>query len=431
MKLTSCFKKNAKGTTLKNGLLFILYSMINNGVGFLIVIIISRYIPPVDYGKLNLFTTFITILGIVISLGTISYPNIDFFRVSKRVTARSFSAVFTIIIMMTSLLLSLFIIFKNPIIHICGLNFLLLLSALFVCFIQQISNEALNIFRLEEKVGIYGVFSVGNGVLSCILTFILVIHFQMGWMGRIYSLIIVAFLLFIVSIIMIIRKKYLCFNWTFLRKSLFRRILTYGVPLVPHSLSWWLKQGADRFIINFYHGSAAVGLYSFGFNFANILVMIAEAFNASYSVTIYKELTQSENNICSLLKRNYYIIAIYFLISLSVIVMCHIGVPVFFPKYVDSLYYIYPLCWSAFFQSIYYVFVNFIFFKKKTKLLMMITLSISLTQVCLSLGLTKYSPIIAAYLLLFTNLIISIAVIYYVNRLYELPWKKAYNMMFK
>ena len=47
---------------LKGGL-FSLFSFFNQGVGFLLLIILAKYIVPAEYGTLSLFNTIVTFLG--------------------------------------------------------------------------------------------------------------------------------------------------------------------------------------------------------------------------------------------------------------------------------------------------------------------------------------------------------------------------------
>ena len=50
--------------TFRNGSLFTLFSFLNQGIGFFIMLIMGRYVLPESYGKLSLFTTIIQLLSI-------------------------------------------------------------------------------------------------------------------------------------------------------------------------------------------------------------------------------------------------------------------------------------------------------------------------------------------------------------------------------
>lgn len=48
----------------------------------------------------------------------------------------------------------------------------------------------------------------------------------------------------------------------------------WGIPLIPHLATSWIKQGGDRYIINYYYTLAEVGIFSFALNLSNIIDMI-------------------------------------------------------------------------------------------------------------------------------------------------------------
>ena len=66
--------------------------------------------------------------------------------------------------------------------------------------------------------------------------------------------------------------------------------MSWGIPLIPHLATTWLRQGCDRYIINYHYELAEVGLFSFALNMANIIEMMGGSFNANNYVNIYKTL---------------------------------------------------------------------------------------------------------------------------------------------
>jgi O-antigen/teichoic acid export membrane protein len=54
-----------------------------------------------------------------------------------------------------------------------------------------------------------------------------------------------------------------------------RQHLAYGLPLVPGSLSAWVVNSSDRYLIAFFLGAAAVGYYSPGYNLGILIGMVS------------------------------------------------------------------------------------------------------------------------------------------------------------
>ena len=80
-------------TLFRNGTLFAFFSFLNSGIGFLLLLVLASFIPPSEYGELNLFNTFVTLLSIFISLNATGIIAVDFFSAEKTQLRRMLSTV--------------------------------------------------------------------------------------------------------------------------------------------------------------------------------------------------------------------------------------------------------------------------------------------------------------------------------------------------
>ncbi len=408
-----------RNKSFRNGIFFSLFSFLNSGISFLIMMLMAHYVQPESYGQLSLFTTMISLLSIVICLNTNGIIGVYFFTSSKEVVQR-----FLNVTLITSLLVYLFLLtsmllLKSQFEDWTGLDIAFQFCAVSVCLLQVISSALLNFWRLEERVGKYGIFSLLMVVSNLVLTILFVALMNLDWQGRVYAQVLTCVLFAIASFIVLGKKGYL--KWVLPLKADFVEGYKFGIPLIPHSTSFWLRQGLDRYIINSFFVQSAVGLFSFAYNFANIIQIIGNAFNASYSVNIYKTLATADLDSVKRLQRNCrYLVGIYFAITLSICLFASLLIPFAFPKYNDCITYLFPLCGGAMFQCFYLVYVNILFFYKKTKKLMYITFTCSLLHSLLSFLLTKYGVIYTAYISLFSNMLIFIGVYGYSRRILQL-----------
>lgn len=83
-------KKIQNNRALFNGALFSMFSFINRGISFLLLLILASYITPHEYGFLNLYQTVIMVLGYFIALSTQGYSSIVFLRRAKTEFLRHF-----------------------------------------------------------------------------------------------------------------------------------------------------------------------------------------------------------------------------------------------------------------------------------------------------------------------------------------------------
>lgn len=62
--------------------------------------------------------------------------------------------------------------------------------------------------------------------------------------------------------------------WQFFSKSSYTKLLAFSLPLVPSSISWWIMNVSDRFIIINYLSEASNGIYAMAYKFPSLLMII-------------------------------------------------------------------------------------------------------------------------------------------------------------
>jgi len=380
--------------------------------------LMARYVQPESYGQLSLFTTMISLLSIFICLNTNGMIGVNFFTSSKEVIQRFLNVTLITSLLVYLLSLTGMLLLKSQFEAWTGLDAAFQFCAISICLLQLFSTVLLDIWRLEEKVGRYGVFSMLMVISNLVFTILFVALMKLDWQGRVYAQMLTCVGFSVIAFILLIKKGYL--KRILPLKKDFVEGYKFGIPLIPHSTSFWLRQGLDRYIINSFFVQSAVGFFSFAYNFANIIQIIGFAFNASYSVNIYKTLATANADSMRILRRNCrYLVGVYFLLTLTVCLSASMLIPLAFPKYNDCIVYLLPLCGGAMFQCFYLVYVNILFFYKKTKTLMYITFGCSVLHCVLSFFLTRYGMIYTSYISLISNMLIFVGVYRYVRRVLQ------------
>lgn len=406
--------------TVQNGALFSLFSFLNAGISFVLLIIIAGFISPEGYGKINLFSTTVQIFTYFICLNTSGIISVVFFRKDVTEFKRTINTVLVLTIGCFLFLTLLLLLINERLEKAIGLDFYFQWIALWICLFQTLAQLNLNIFRIEEKVKQYGIYSVSSAVLNFVLTVLLVVTFKYDWQGRIYAQIICCMLLFLFSVVFLTKNKYI----TLLKpnKESFKEALGFGCPLIPHNATPWLRQGLDRYFINVFHNTAQVGLFSLAMNFATIILMVGDAFNQTNSVYIYKNLAnEDQDNVRNKLKKQTMLLSIFFAaITVIIIAGAYVFVPLIFPKYEGAVKYIPFLCLGMFFKCIYFQFCNYLFYYKKTVGLMYITFSCSLLHAALSFCLTRYSIVYTTIISAVVDAMITMGVFLYSRKYYKI-----------
>ena len=77
--------------TLLKGGLFSLYSFVNKGFSFILLLILANYIVPAEYGYLSLFSTVVMVLGYFMALSSEGYMSVAFFHEGESGIKKTFS----------------------------------------------------------------------------------------------------------------------------------------------------------------------------------------------------------------------------------------------------------------------------------------------------------------------------------------------------
>ena len=72
-------------------------------------------------------------------------------------------------------------------------------------------------------------------------------------------------------------------NW-----SLWREMLVFSIPLIFNSIYWWMSSFCDRFIIEYYMGESAVGIYSVAGKIPVLLTTISGVFMQAWTLSAIK-----------------------------------------------------------------------------------------------------------------------------------------------
>ena len=383
--------------TLLKGGLFSLYSFVNKGFSFILLLILANYIVPAEYGYLSLFSTVVMVLGYFMALSSEGYMSVAFFHEGESGIKKTFSCVLVISMIMFFLLCMVLCISGDYIAELLDLEQNILLYAVIIAFFTVFNHLLLDYFRIRERVTIYGWISCGGAFLNFVFSILLVKGFLLSWQGRVYAWLGCAILLGIIGLLYFFKSNYFSLNI----RSYFKSLLIWSIPLIPHLATSFIRQGCDRYIINYYHTIEDVGLFSFAFNLVSIITMIGYGINQSNSVDIYKVLGDKEKmsvpyKLQHLATNRRTFLMLYFIITVLVAVSGYFLTPIILPKYTDAMNYFILLSIYGFFVCVYLVYTNYLFFFKKTKLLMYITVSSAVIHLLLSLWLTRYNLYITA-----------------------------------
>lgn len=405
VKLINIFENKS----LLNGALFSLFSFINRGFIFLLLLILANYISPAEYGYLSLFSTVVMVSMYFVAMSTEGYLSVAYFK-EKDGLRNAFSSV---------LVISLFFVVVLSFILFIGGDFWsskldlpinILWFTVIICYTTLFANIFLDYLRIKEKLKYYGIFSCSLALINFILSILFVKYFLLGWEGRVYAQTIcyIAYGLFALCFF-IIKGFYIKPNLAYLKKMIF-----WGWPVLLSHASGFFRQGCDRYIINNYHSIDDVGIFSFALNLVNIITMIGFGFNQSNSVDIYKTLGNTVISKCDKLRNlsnsRHRFIKLYLFSSFFIAIICSVIVPYLLPHYSSSIKYFLYLVPYGLGVCLYLVYTNYLYFFKKTKIIMYIILGSSIIHLLLSFVFTRYGLEYTSLIYTITQLLVVIGI---------------------
>lgn len=252
-------------------------------VNFLLLPLYTALLSTADYGTVDLFGTY---TSLIVPLFSWSFES-GFFRFlldcRNKITEQ-----------------------RKIVTTVLGSN--LMQIVVFMCFyaiIQPFWNSQYKIFlaldvvmtiilntllQLPRGLGNNTVYAVGSFISATsgvLLNVVFIAGLRMGALGMFLALIIakaitIIYLFFKLKVWQLLERK--SFNL-----ETFKKIFHYSLPLVPNSLSWWVVGVSDRSLISYFIGVAANGVYSVANKFSSVYTTIYNLFNLSWteSVSLY------------------------------------------------------------------------------------------------------------------------------------------------
>lgn len=142
-----------------------------------------------------------------------------------------------------------------------------------------------------KEVAISGIIS-SLLMLSLNILFLLPMH--MGLLGY-----------FLANIIAIMGQTiYLCVaikGWKYCKVNKFnsrlhKNMLKYSEPMIVNNIAWWINNVSDRYIVTWFCGIAANGIYSVSYKIPSILNIFQSIFNQAWTLSAVKDFDPEDKN---------------------------------------------------------------------------------------------------------------------------------------
>ncbi|RPI77990.1 MAG: hypothetical protein EHM45_07195 [Desulfobacteraceae bacterium] len=261
--------------TAKHTLIFSLSSILSKAIGFFLLPIYTRYLNPTDYGILEILSLLLNVSIFFITQGlpsalfrSYSYEYVDDEKMRKQAVSTSILYVSIVgFIFSASFYLSAGYI--NKVIYGTKNYTHLIQMIAITAFIVTSSHIPSALLRAKLKSIQLSISSIVYLLLNISLNLYFILILKIGLKGLIYGNLISAFLFSLILFMLVSKDISRTFSFKILKK-----MLIYGLPLVPAGLALFLMNGSDRFFLQYFSTSHEVGLYGVGYKISAIISFI-------------------------------------------------------------------------------------------------------------------------------------------------------------
>ena len=346
---------------LKNASLSMIGSILIRAVDLISIPIFTRILDTTVYGRVSVFTTYVQIFTIILSLdfrGCVGKAMLEF----KDEKEKFHSAAICFSMIWTAVVIFIFNMCHGLAERLLAMNHLemnILLIYSFGYFVVNYKSVEY-IFSLEYKKNLIMNMAVagGNLVLSVIL--VLSIFSDNRFLGRIVGATVPTLLIAIVIMVSYFKKGKTLWKWEHIKYA-----LKFSVPLIPHNLSHLILSNSDRVMIQGMISNAASGVYSLTYNVGLMMHVVTEGAYNVWNPLLYRRLEENED---AIVKRH----ARIFLVGFTIVAIGVTGVSPEIIKIIAGRDYwggidlVMWVCLSTYFTFVYQLYVNVEFYCKKT-----------------------------------------------------------------
>lgn len=363
-----------------------LATVIIRAVNLISIPIFSRLLSTSEYGRVDVFMTYVNIFMIVLGLdfhGTVGKGRLDYGKDADAYESSSilFTTCFTVFVYF--IINILYNIFPN----LLGVerniaNLIFLYS--YAMFVVNYKAAEYNFYYKYDKNMIMS-FAVAIGNLGLSVLFILTIFSKNRFYGRILGAIIPTVLIGTIVYFRLMKKGGLLIKNEYVKYS-----LQFGIPLIPHNLSHMVLSSADRIMINSIIGSSGAGIYSLVYTLGMMLQVVSEAFNNVFSPWLFRRMQEQEYQVIKNAQRFY--LLFYSMITVAVMMISPEIIKIIGPMgYWEGIPIAMWVVFATFLNFTYTLYVNIEFFHRKTALISLGTIMAAICNIVLNkMFLAKY-----------------------------------------
>lgn len=262
----------------KNVILLTVGNFASKVLSFLLVPLYTSVLTTEEYGVADILTTSINLILPIFTL--LVYEAVMRFALDKESDKKQ---VFSVGLYTTTI---------GSLVVIAGTQFFRLFDDLkqylwlFVLYYISLAfyNLILQFVKGIEKVFVYSVSGVINTFVFIASNILFLLVFKTGVKGYLWAFIIGHFVAAAYAFLAGNVKSYIV-SLRKTKKENYRQMFKYAMPMIPNSISWWISNSSNKYILTFFWGAAVNGIFSVAFKIPTILTIVVNIFISAWQIS--------------------------------------------------------------------------------------------------------------------------------------------------
>lgn len=345
---------------LKDSAIYVIGELFSKIVPFLLLPYLSRKLGVEGFGELSYYQTYLALFGMFLVLGQDGAVARYFYFYGKRSLNLVVTAGYAYTLLLGSVMLLICWWFQSEIMAY------LVIASIFQSFL----SVQLSVRQCQKQAISYTTIQVLSGIVSALLTVVMLEWFNTDLVEkRILAILLSNIIVFFIAYLLY-AKKVEKFKWFSLREYQLgiMYILGFGVPLLLHHGSLFLRGQLDRIFIHHQFSDAELGLYAMGATVASIVSVGIMAVNKAVLPYYYEALKQKK---LTVQKIHRWALFSLILVPIPAIVMWFIPetfvIWLFGEQFLGAKYYIILFLIATTLSVPYLILVNYLFYHGKNQ----------------------------------------------------------------
>ena len=362
--------KSKYATLFKNMGLFFIASFVPKTLSFFLVPLYTKCLSTEDYGTVDLL---VNTVQLVIPFLTLQIQDavLRFAMDQKCEKSDVFSVGFHIVLKGGAIICAAVIVMN-------ALNIVSMPVLYWIYFITTyFSGSCTSIFsyfcRGVGKIKILTVSSIVTSVVTIGFNLLLLLRFNLGLTGYIIANIVGQ----LINILVVYFGAGLGkFTTLKIKNSILKKeMIAFSIPMIFSAISWWINNASDRYILTYFAGVSAVGIYAVSSKIPTIISTLSSVVSRAYSISAIKDFDPEDKD--GFLGKSYALISgcSVFACSFLIIINVFLSKILFANDFFAAWQFVPPLLLAALMNQLSLSCENLLIALKNTKL-------ISMTAIC-------------------------------------------------